>query len=715
MAQFSDLNTKKNLPLAIIILSAVVLRIIYLIIYSSLPDWNLLTVDNYYHLNWANDIASGNIFGDTTYFRAPFYIYCLALLNFLFGSSIWIARIFGAFVGTGAIIVTYLIARKMFSERTAIIAAAIHLLFPIVLYFESEILLDTLFMFLLELSFYRYLIWRDDDTGRNLFWLSAVLGLSSIARPVSLIFAPILLLMVLFQKQNINRRFVHSVILVGGLFLLILPITIRNMAVGGEPVLIAAQGGINFYIGNNQKADGLSASMPEPLGHNWKIEDITYIAEKDVGRKLKPGEVSAYWYDKTIGEILDNPVATVKLYIKKLYFNISNREISNNRNIPDFVSRHLLLKFNPLSFYLIFGLALFAMVSGWKSHNGIRQMAITIAVYILAVSLYFFNSRFRVPILPFYFILAATAVESLFYKFKSSGKSIILPGIVAIGAGIFSFLPVVPLPQGVSTQHLLSNGLRHYELGEISEALKLFYEAAEIDSTFPETNLNIGACYLRLGMDALDSAVYYFEKENRLHPERTLAYGNLASVELLQGKYLDAIEEADKAINYKPYRAMPHLVKLKAAAEINEIDTTSFYEMATKSIEQTNQNPEIANLAAIIVTNRGCTQKAKDLLSIAMVAQPTPIEINDDAFSADFYDKQTEFVHEKARAHYQMGFILGIEGDFRQSITYSGKAIELDSTLSEAYQNLSNGYRSTGQFDKADSVIALWHKKFPGQ
>ena len=69
-----------------IMLAALLLRIIYLIIYSSMPEWNMLTVDNQYHFNWAKDIASGNIFGDTTYFREPFYIFCLAAVFSLFGA-----------------------------------------------------------------------------------------------------------------------------------------------------------------------------------------------------------------------------------------------------------------------------------------------------------------------------------------------------------------------------------------------------------------------------------------------------------------------------------------------------------------------------------------------------------------------------------------------------------------------------------------------------
>ena len=68
-------------PLIYVLLIALIVRVAYLIVYSTMPDWELLTIDNYYHKHWALDIASGNVFGDTTYFRAPFYVYCLRREN----------------------------------------------------------------------------------------------------------------------------------------------------------------------------------------------------------------------------------------------------------------------------------------------------------------------------------------------------------------------------------------------------------------------------------------------------------------------------------------------------------------------------------------------------------------------------------------------------------------------------------------------------------
>ena len=64
------------LPLSVLVLAALV-RVLYLVSYHNSLDWEWLTVDNWYHHNWAVRLASGDIWGGTTYFRAPFYVYCL--------------------------------------------------------------------------------------------------------------------------------------------------------------------------------------------------------------------------------------------------------------------------------------------------------------------------------------------------------------------------------------------------------------------------------------------------------------------------------------------------------------------------------------------------------------------------------------------------------------------------------------------------------------
>ncbi len=78
----------------------------------------------------------------------------------------------------------------------------------------------------------------------------------------------------------------------------ILPVTLAN-TLSGDFVLIASQGGVNFYIGNNPESDALRAVVPGTRTDWWGgYNDAIFMAEEALGRKLKPSEVSRYWYGR---------------------------------------------------------------------------------------------------------------------------------------------------------------------------------------------------------------------------------------------------------------------------------------------------------------------------------------------------------------------------------------------------------------------------------
>ena len=80
-------------------------------------------------------------------------------------------------------------------------------------------------------------------------------------------------------------------------------VTIRNRVVGGDWVVVASQGGVNFYIGNNPAAIGTFA--PPKLYPNVRLdhpaamrEAYERYAEEQVGRELSPAGVSAPTEDR---------------------------------------------------------------------------------------------------------------------------------------------------------------------------------------------------------------------------------------------------------------------------------------------------------------------------------------------------------------------------------------------------------------------------------
>jgi len=694
-----------------ILLLAGLLRIIYLVEYHDIPEWERLTVDNFYHHNWAQDITDGNYFGDTTYFRAPFYVFCLAALYTISGPSILAARIFGMAIGVASVFMTFLLGYKIFNRRIGLTAALVQAIYPVSMYFEGELLLDPLFTLLLQITLYRLFIWHHDRTVINLAAVGVFTGLAAITRPTALILIPVIILLILWRCHGLGRIAQRTTIFLFAVGIPIAPIFVRNLAVAGDPVLISSQGGINLYIGNNEHADGLSAIMPEPLGHNWRIEDVTYIAENDAGRKLKPGEVSSYWTGRAVKWTTEHPLGFITLYLKKIYFSLSNREISNNRSLPHFFEKVSLLTYNPICFALIFPFAVIGGLTAFRRSKSVRLLLLVMTAYILTTSLFFFASRFRLPLLPCFIILAASGIHVSWEIARRNRASTVTIVILLILLGAGSSYPIVPLPRHHPTQELSSTGLYHYNRGDYKHALAYYRQAWVIDPEYPENHLNLGACFLKLGIG--DSARHYFEEESRLHPERAKSYTNLASIYLVNNQYRRAREEAKKALSIKPYDVTSATILLRAAAEDVSVSNDSLWKTISALLPAIGDDLSFVNEAAGFLNQRGEHEKTTSILQRASNPSPPPIELDDLAFSSQFEASRARFLQEKAKSHFLMGYVYAVGGAYSESIKHSHLAINSDPNLTEAYVNLIGGYLATGQAGLADSVLAVALARFP--
>ena len=151
--------------------------------------------------------------------------------------------------------------------------------------FEAELLAVGLevFLYLLLLDRILHALTARDDRS----WLVAGLvgGLAAISRPNILLFLALLVPWVARLRpeqhkaeQNVGQRAtvqpagraanLRPLFFSGlGLMTVVLSVTLRNVVVGGDVVLISANGGINFHIGNNAEQDRAVAIPP---GMAWE-------------------------------------------------------------------------------------------------------------------------------------------------------------------------------------------------------------------------------------------------------------------------------------------------------------------------------------------------------------------------------------------------------------------------------------------------------------
>ncbi|TPW06484.1 MAG: Uncharacterized protein FD129_2662, partial [bacterium] len=207
-----------------------------------------------------------------------------------------------------------------------------------------------------------------------------------------------------------------------GILLPIMPVTAINYIRSGDPVLIASQGGINFYAGNNARADGRHVVIPElsDLG-GWEDFEprVVSIAEAAAKRRLGPSGVSNWWFDRGLAWIRAEPARAAQLVVVKAGALLSGYEQPNNRDIA--VARHdsLLLsllvgRVGPISWPWGFLLPLALLGMTLAPSNRLLRLPVA-AAFLYGVSLlpFFICDRFRLPLVPFLAIPAGIGIARI--------------------------------------------------------------------------------------------------------------------------------------------------------------------------------------------------------------------------------------------------------------------------------------------------------------
>ncbi|MCH9031032.1 MAG: glycosyltransferase family 39 protein, partial [candidate division Zixibacteria bacterium] len=572
---------KERKQLAILLALSALLRGLYLFFYSQEPIWGDLIVDSLFHLNWADSIAGGNIIGDEVYFRAPLYVYFLAVVRSIFGEALMSPRVLGSLMGVFSIALTYFITRRISAEstghRAALWAAGLQAIYPSFIYFEAELLTDFLFTLLLQLSLLCYLIYKERETQKFSALTGLCLGLAALTRPTALALAPLYLFLIWRNTQSSSDGIKSVIICAVVTVMTIAPVTARNYYVGGELTLVASSGGVNFFIGNNDSANPVDAALPEPFGASWTISDMVGLAEMEMGAGLGPAQVSDFWRNKGLEWISENPTLFLTRYLGKLGLVFSNTMFSNNRPLGEVFDNNPILRFSPIGFAAVLFLAVWGMsLNRTRRRRAAPLIAIAIC-YSLILGFFFINERFRLPVIVHLFPLAGLGCGSLLTLFYSlamkknaheervSSRSALIRPIVkgALWAGLALIFSLAPLGQPQSSEkpralYLEGNGYLSAGLYELAKTP--FRQALAEDPSYPRAALNLGVAFYLEGNS--DSAEFYFKQELSYHPQNPEAHTNLASLKLNLGDIFSADSFSREALRIRPYDMTTFRVRL---------------------------------------------------------------------------------------------------------------------------------------------------------
>ncbi len=512
---------------------AYAVRLLYLCQMQTSPCFNVPLMDAAYHDEWARRIAGGDWIGDEVFFRAPLYPYFLGVLFRLLGHDLVAVRAIQFALGAATCVLIYFLGLRVAGLAVGVIAAFMAACYGPMVFFEGELLLPVLET-LLATAMLLCLAWALEVAGMGhgpaggdtptppvvdvpprprrtpwyLPWLltGLCLGLFAITRPNILAFVPVLaVVLVLGLGWRPGTRAAGLCLLTAGLC--ILPVTVRNYVVGHDLVLIASQAGVNLYIGNNPRADGVTAVVPGTRATWWGgYRDTIDIAERARGRRLRPSEVSAYWSGEALRFVRAHPGEWLRLMGRKLALFWYGYELANNEEMYPATWFSPVLKlllwhrpwlafpFGVVAPLGLLGLLLVMVRRQWQ----LVPAAAFLVTYCATVVAFFVCARYRLPCLPALLVLAAyAAVETVVLARRGRWRAVAGCGAVLVVTGFgvnYDFY-------GRGTDDLakahLDFGLCYQAQGRLPDAERELRQAVALEPTRPEPRLGLALCLTR--------------------------------------------------------------------------------------------------------------------------------------------------------------------------------------------------------------------------
>jgi len=683
---------KETLLIVGIFLLAFVIRLIYLNQIKLNPYFDTPQLDALWHHNQAKEIAGGDWIGKEVFFRAPLYPYLLGTLYALFGENFYLSRLIQILIGSLNCVLIFLLAKKLFNRKIGIIASVIACFYAPFIYFDAELLMPVLII-LLDSTFILLLLGAEAELRKRRWFVAGiVLGLSAVALPNILVFVPFVLLWIClkFWRDNKTRIVWSGMVLLLGVILVISPVTLRNWIVGKDFVVISSQVGINFFVGNNTESDGKTATVaPGFLPYDGYKDNIwissVKLAEKSRDEKLKPSEVSNYWFKQSFEFIQNYPLKYLQLLGKKLYYFWNSYEIENDKNVYFFSRWSSLLRLLlwdwvlRFPFGIICPLSILGMILSarfWKKYFLIYAFILS---YMLSVLLFFVTSWLRLPVVPFLIIFASYSIYWLVEKIRNKQTrplavsfSILIALLLITNSNLFG------VKQTDFSRTYNNLGIVYTKKGWHDTAISTYQKGLEIDPNSVELHLNLGDTYFKERY--AEAAIKEYERVIDLDPTLAIAYNRLGYVYYRMDKDEEAFQAYERALEIDPTLVKVH-VNLAFLFEKKELykEAVSEYQKALRL------EPEVAS----IHNDLGNAYVKLDLKEKALAEFKRALELDPD------------YVY----AHVNLGNIYFEMGEYRMAATQYSTALKLDPQMIKAYLNLAITYMKTNQPYKAIELL----------
>jgi len=570
MAPASGLRTRWELwILCVVCVAGLTVRLLYLQEVRQVPEFKILQVDALYYDYWARGLVTGDWTPPAgsldpeiparPFLQPPGYPYFLALIYKTVGVGRWAPAWIQLILGLVNVLLAYRFARRWYGAAAGLLTAGAMALYWPLIYYEKELLDPVVVTSLVLVTLGLMGKWSAKPALPRAVWPGVALGLCVLIRPNLVLCVPGI---VAWMGWIIHRRQGRLKALgpTAACFLLVfaatvLPATIRNMIVAHDPVILCANGGLNLYLGNNEAADGITAGS-SALGA-WTHFDYPSLVRRlaqEEGRALDYSGASAVYTRRALDYVVRHPGPTLRLLLRKTELFWGPAEVANITTGESLERRESrILRYVPGSFAWVFALAILGvlqiMSEFWRAggRSAARAGRVEIAVLMVMFSLICFLSylpflvagRFRLPVVPILFILAAVGVVAVWRafvakRFRTAGAWVL--------AGIVFYALVSQNFAGYEPNRADFYFFRGYALeneGRIDEAMRQYEQALALDPQHARAHNNLGKNLADLGRS--QEAVHHFQQAVAASPADWLARRNLGVALVALGRPEEAV------------------------------------------------------------------------------------------------------------------------------------------------------------------------------
>jgi hypothetical protein len=409
--------------LAVILGLATLLRFLW-VLHAARPTKALN--DPFFYTVFGEQISQGR--GYTLFSGDPTAFYPVGYPAVL-GAAFWLmhhtlvpdspARVIGflqLILGVATVALVFEVARRLYDDATGLVAAAVVALWPNLIFHTAVALSETVFNFLV-MGAVLVLVWRPWGRLRTgqVALFGALVGVSALVRPISLLFVPLLLLA--WRRAGIawrpSLRWLLVVVLAAGA--VIAPWTIRNMLRMNYPVVISTNLGEDLCMSRHPHATG-GFDLNDYCYHGFeKYKPPDYEIRKDAGTR-----------SRAISYLVHHPLDEPRLMFWRAYFTLHHDrdglEASESYGHYRYLGGHARELLGTVADFYFFAALGLGVLGLWRirARHDARRLFVVLAMAALAAPplVFFGDPRFHVPAVPLFALPVALSLLAVFRRVK---------------------------------------------------------------------------------------------------------------------------------------------------------------------------------------------------------------------------------------------------------------------------------------------------------